>query len=139
RRQTTEVERIAICYDCASSMSYEDVARKWKCSQSTVTPIHTRYKDKNTIHFLPKSGRPPSLSNDNVQQIVFISDNNPSATLVEVSSMANAGCSVWTIAKRLRENLRFVRSARRKPYLTAERKEKRLKWAFAEENTSVKI
>lgn len=139
RRQTSDIKRIQIIYECAQGKSYKEVAQNHNCSISTISRIHTRWKDKGTLEFIPRAGRPHMLNNTDVQRILLISDRNPSATLAQVAALANAGCSVYTIAKRLKENLRFVRSARRKPYLTTERKLKRYNWALSQENVPVEI
>lgn len=138
RRQLTTEERVRVIEMAARNERWSDIAKDVKIAESTARKIYKEWKTSCKLAPNHRPGRPKKLSERSIRLVVRLFDQNPQATLADITSMANLGVSVHTIARRLREEFRFVRYARKKPYLTPERKKKRLQWARTELVTSIR-
>ena len=134
---TTE-ERVRVVELASKGTKWDDVAKDVGIANSTARKVYKEWKTSRKLTPNDRPGRPKVLSDRSVRLIVRLSDQNPQATISQITSMTQLGVSVWTVARRLREEFRFVRYARKKPFLTPERKKKRLHWARNELTTSVR-
>lgn len=101
RRQLTTEERVRVIELAAANTRWCEIAEDVGIAESTARKIYREWKDTRKLSPNHRAGRPKKLSERSVRLIVRISDNNPQATLSQITSMVHLGVSVHTIARHL--------------------------------------
>ena len=71
------------------------------------------------------------------RRIYRASDADPGATLAELTSDMHLGVNFVTVGRVLRASGRYVRWARRKPFISVKVRSKRIKWARTQRHTTI--
>lgn len=111
--------------------SYRRIAAHEGISPGSVHGIVARYYNQNSAKSLPRSGRPPSLTERDIRYIYRFIDQNPFISCLELKKKAGLTCSTETIRRHLiKAGIQHYRALRR-PKLTPELAAKRLAFARA--------
>lgn len=140
-RELTIAERSQIVLLSTLGWSQVAIAKKMICSRCAVQFTLKRYKETGSYENKPKTGqrRCTSERDDRILKRMAIRNRRKSSKELNSELWTHHGVSISsvTVRRRLKEVNLHGRVARRKPYLTAEHKKKRLNWARKYENWTI--
>ncbi|KAL8357910.1 hypothetical protein RB598_002612 [Gaeumannomyces tritici] len=143
--------RIATEYELGTSR--RNLAEKYDVPATSVYGIASRYRVQKSATSRPRPGRPPLLSDENVQRLIAKVKSQPFILPDELLRQCNLSCSFRTVKRALHLHGFKRRPALRRPKLTAENALLRLefarrfvdqplrswkKWVFSDESTIVR-
>ena len=128
RRQSTKLERIEIIQLQAEGYSYRAIADRMMISASAVGKIIRKWKATRTVKNSTRSGRPQKIGPRELRRLNRTVEHNPRASLAEITNESRLNCHPQTIQKALHKLDFHLRIPRRKPFLNARTKRKRLIW-----------
>jgi len=132
RRETTMEERKIILRLHNQCKSLREIAELVGKPRSTIQGIVDRFCKNKSLKNLPRSGRPPALSQNDERFIVRQIKKNPKMSAPKITGelkMRGNTVSEATIRTALRENGYHGRIPRKKPWISAVNRQKRLEFA----------
>lgn len=132
-RNTTFEQRQLVIFHHAKCRSTREIAKMLNLAQSTVHDIVRRFKREDRIDSVPQKGRPQRLTAREQRLVVRKVTNNPqiSAPKIAAELLQESGKKVHPeTVRRVSRNEGFNgRVARRKPYISAVNRRKRMAFA----------
>ena len=123
-------KRAAIVALHDQGLSYQAIANKYGIAKSTAHYTYQRYQEHGTYKSLPRSGRPPIVTDRTRRHVLRDIKNNRTAPYADIAKSIEG-----VTARQVRDIATAAgyhrRVARRKPYLTPAQIEKRMAWAEA--------
>lgn len=133
RKETTVEMREVIVKLRKEGKSYAEIGKLTGKPRSTIQTIIRNAENRNATDSLPRSGRPRKLSERDRRMVLHEINKNPKTSAVELNNMVyrTTGTIVnpETIRIMLREEGFKSRSPRKKPFISAVNREKRLTFA----------
>lgn len=127
-----DLRKIVIALHCEGK-SLREIGKIVEKSFSTVRNIVNKYNFSGRIKDFPKTGRPKKLSNRQVKLICREVKNKPSSSAVkiaeQISNESGNNVSASTVRRTLNSNGLHGRVPRKKPFISAVNKKKRLEFA----------
>lgn len=117
------------------------IAYEYSISQNTVSNILKRYRETGTHNVKSRSGRPPKTSDRTDNRIHRIAKTDPFVTSTEIQRLMSPvldSITTKTIRNRLCKKFKLpARTPRRKPFISAKARVKRLEWCKAHVNWTI--
>ena len=129
RRELTRDERTEILLAHKGGMGYREISRKFPISESGARKLVKRWNATHTTRDENRPGRPPIVDKHDRRCIREISEDDPFATLVEITESSRLNVCVDTIGRVLRADGFYVRMARKTPLMNAKTRAKRREFA----------
>ncbi|KAH0604544.1 uncharacterized protein H6S33_006921 [Morchella sextelata] len=101
RRETTDVERVEVLKLYAEGCTYRKIQAQTGVSKSDVSKIIKRYKETGSLNKVPRPGRPRIIDERAMRRLDRITNNNPYATLAEITADSRLNCAPKTVARAL--------------------------------------
>ena len=115
----------------SAGLSIAEAANKENIPISTAYHIWNKYKTTSSTHSLPRSGRPPKITERTERQVVREAVRNRREPLASVGQHVKPKISDQAVRRILAAHGYHRRVARRVPYLSKRQKKARLAWARA--------
>jgi len=128
RRESIKLQRIKVIQLDAEGYSYDQIARHMAMSKSGVGKIIRKLKARRIVKNETRPGRPQKIGPRELRRLNRVVENNPRATLVQITNESMPNCHPRTIEKALHKLDFHLRIPRRKLFLNASAKRKRLLW-----------
>ena len=110
--------------------SYDRIAAHVKKPKSTVRDTCKRFETTGTVQTRPRPGRPRILPLHQVKQAERMVKKHPFTPLQDITNKLGFQCTPETLDKELKERGWHLRIPRKKPFLNAAMKEKRMQWCI---------
>ena len=128
KRESTKLERFEVIQLDTEGYSYDQIAQRMATgmSKSGVGKIIRKWKARRMVKNGTQPGRRQKIGPRELRLLNRVVENNPQATLVEIANEFMLNCYPQTIQKALHKLDFHLRIPRRKPFLNASAKRKRL-------------
>ena len=138
----TESQRGEIIGLYKNKQSVPKISRVLKVYRATVTRTIAKYLNGDDLATRPRSGRPKLLTNGSQKILKTIVKNNNKKSAEEIKNKfvekTNIEVSTKTIRRNLHEMQIFSRIPARKPLLSDQQREQRLRWCIQKRNWTVR-
>ncbi len=114
-----------------------EIAKICGISKATVQTIVDNFKNRGTTERMIGSGRPASLTDDQIMNVLSIADQNPKFSAKEIGKQISTSVTPRTIRNVLHHSKVHSRVACKKPCLTENHKKARLTWALKNVSNSM--
>lgn len=131
KRELSNDVKLLIVKRLKSGISQRKVAKTFGCSQSTVCEIWKKYRLRNDVRNLPRSGRPRVTSSRQDRKLVDLAKSMRRCTSKQLNAeWSKYGVKVCarTVRNRLNNKGYHFCKAKTKPYMTKKHKKNRLQW-----------
>lgn len=130
---TIEQRQLIIDLHTKQEKSYSEIAKIVSRSRSTIQKVIQRYKNENRVENAARSGRPPKLSNKDKRRIVRMVKQNPFKSARKIADDLNNLKTIQvhseTVRRAIVETGLSSRTPRKKPFISATNKKKRIGFA----------
>ena len=125
-------------HELGPKLSIKAIARRLKCSKDTVQSWIDRYQETGNIQDEEGRGRKRKTTEKEDLDIITIVKKQRTSTLADISTvMSKQGTDIsyQTVKRRLNEQGLYKLQPLKKPLLSDDHRENRLKWAMDNKNT----
>jgi len=128
-REATEEERFRAIELHLQGYSYRQIQQQIGYGKSSVQRIVKQWKKEKNVQDLPRSGRPSKLSSKDKENIALLIENDPDATIEEITERSGLHVSERLVGNEARSQGYRSFIARRQEGLSPIHQMKRLTWA----------
>ena len=126
-REATLKQRIRVIQKRALGMFYRAIGADVGLSKDAALKICRDWDREEKVHSAPRSGRPPKLSERNHLYLRRVVARDSFAPFSEIATVLPR-VSTHTVSRALMKDDLCSHIARKKPYLTAQKMKRKLKW-----------
>ena len=134
-RELTPFERGEIVGLSKGGHSIRKISEILNIPKSTVHDVITKYNEENCTDTIPRSGRPPILSERDKRQLGRIVRQNRKQAVEEITEQFNQNLNISVCSKTIIRTLHsmgyYGRTGRKKPLVSEVNRKKRLFWCYA--------